>query len=197
MTATPRRRIPRAWIETLLCGGCLGFSIHCPRCGDGLQFYRLQPPASFPAWIKGLCAGCHAPLSIKVLGLAEPDPACLSDRLPTPSDPAADLERLYRAPAAKRTPPAPPAKPRRSEPLGITAKPCPADTPRHTLAHWAGRGMVPPGLAPVTIAKGHRWAFGVGPRKQRATALYSWRELGMSLGALGLAFPAHGLEVEP
>jgi DNA polymerase-3 subunit gamma/tau len=56
--------------------------------------------------------------------------------------------------------------------------------------------MVPRGLAPASIARGFRQRFGQPPRRdpsRRACRAYSMRELGASLGALGLAFPADPL----
>lgn len=86
-------------------------------------------------------------------------------------------------------------------PFGYRAQPCSVSTPsdfscragsapvqRFRWAIWNRRGMVPPDLPPVTLARGYRQAYGRDPARdpeRRACRAYSAAELTAALAALG------------
>jgi len=198
-------RTLRAQLEALACPACGGVGAYCPTCGE---LWRGTLPAdteTLPMGWQGPCSTCGTDLSVVVVSWADwPDPAgCLSDPLPS-------LEKAWAMPPAQRptghrprpavaavaAPPAAPPRPPRPAPPAPHLTPCPPDAQRLRLADWAARGMVPRGLAPATVARGFRQRFGLPPRRdpaRRASCAYTERELGASLGALGLAFPANPL----
>lgn len=187
----------RAQLEALACSCCDTVSAFCPTCGAPWSSDLPDPMPGFPLSCETSCDNCGTLLEVVAIGW-RPRPASLSDALPL-------LERSWRRPPARRPHPAaapaaavaaPPAAPPRPAPPSHHLTPCPADAQRLRLADWAARGMLPRGLAPASIARGFRQRFGQPPRRdpsRRACRAYSMRELGASLGALGLAFPADPL----
>jgi len=186
-----------ARLEALACSCCDTVSAFCPTCGAPWSSDLPDPMPGFPLGCDSGCDNCGTLLEVLAIGW-RPRPASLSDPLPT-------LERAWAMPPAQRprpaaaavaAPPAAPPRPPRPAPPAPHLSPCPPDAQRLRLADWAARGMVPRGLAPATIARGYRLRFGLPPRRdpaRRASCAYSMRELGASLGALGLAFPADPL----
>ena len=187
----------RAELQALACPTCGAIAGFCPTCGSP---WALQvPPGRWPVPCRAesSCPHCSTDLVVRVKGWGDPSPDCPSNRRPAPERTAASrLEQAYKLPAAQRIapPPPPPSPPARSQ----QAKPCPADAPRQRLSEWQARGWVAADLNPATVAAGFRRAFGRDPARCRVAGSgpdHGCRELGLSLGALGLAFEPFPLQV--
>ncbi len=205
------------------CPDCDAVRLFCPGCAEPFEVDRPDdhPPARpFHLGIRCPDPDCDALLALTVCGY-RPNPTgdAPANRSPL-SDPLPVIERPRPA-APPRAQPAPPPRPPERTPDQITAArslrrqgyingsldmvrgstPCPADAPRRRALEWADLGVLPEGVEPSALAAAFRRRFGVGARRdpRRKTGLaYTFRELGLSLGQMGLApaaEPAPGWEV--
>ena len=203
------------------CRDCDNARLYCPSCTEQLSIDRPDdhPPAR-PFYAGARCPDpdCDAFVAVTVCGY-RPNPtgdapanrSPLSDPLPViePPRPVAPPRAQPIAPPAPPPPrPAPQPWPRdinkgrTPRPAFTGPKPCPPDAPRRRFSEWAAVGVLPRGLDPSTLASAYRRRFGgVEPRRdpdKKATRAYTFRELGLALGELGLApaaEPAPGWEV--
>ena len=206
------------------CPDCDAVRLCCPGCSEWFRITRPddRPPAlPFHSGIRCPDPDCDALLALTVCGY-RPNPTgdAPANRSPL-SDPLPVIERP-RPPAPPRALPAPPppSPPQRTQAQAHVARslarqgyinprldmargplPCPPDAPRRRAIEWAAVGVLPPGVEPSALAAAFRRRFGVGARRdpKRKTGLaYTFRELGMALGQMGLApaaEPAPGWEV--
>lgn len=206
------------------CPDCDTVRLFCPSCAEEFRIPRPDdhPPARpFYRGIKCTDPDCDARLLLTVAGY-KPNPtgdvpagrSPLSDPLPV-----AERPRLTVVPPPQSV--APPSAPQWTQAqahaarylarrgyinpnldVGRGSTPCPPNTPRRRALEWAAAGVLPPGVEPSALAAAYRRRFGVSPRRdpRRKTGLaYSFRELGLALGELGLApaaQPAPGWEVD-
>ena len=183
------------------CRECDAARFCCPGCAEPLGVRRPpQHPPALPLHQLVSCPDCGAALAVTVASY-RPNPTGEAPASGWPlSDPLPRSQNRHRP--ALRIPPPPKrqAKPQ-AKPQAITlqhrprpaalpvAEPCPPAAERHRLSHWRCLGWLPEGVEPSAIAAAYRRRFRVEPRKDHQSRAYSQRELGLSLGELGLAPP--------
>jgi len=200
------------------CPDCDAVRLFCPSCAEQFEVDRPDdhPPARpFHSGIRCPDPDCDALLALTVCGY-RPNPTGDAPATRSPlSDPLPVIERP-RPPAPPRAQqPAPPAaapnpdrwprnlnRGRTPRPAYAGPRPCPPDARRRRVAEWDAGGVLPRGVDPSTLAAAYRRRFGgVEPRRdpnRKTTRAYTFRELGLALGELGLApapEPAPGWEV--
>jgi hypothetical protein len=192
------------------CLDCDQARAYCPGCGEqGVAIDRPanHPPAlPFGAAVRCPDPACGVVLTVTVCGY-RPNP---TGDAPANRSPLSDPLPVAERPRPQAPPPKPDRWPanlnrgRKPRPAPTGPQPCPLDAPRRRLAEWAAVGMLPQGIDPGTFASAFRLCFGgLEPRRdsiRKVTLAYSFRELGLTLGAMGLAparQPAPGWEVQP
>ena len=183
------------------CRECDAARFCCPGCAEPLGVRRPpQHPPALPLHQLVSCPDCGAALAVTVASY-RPNPTGEAPASGWPlSDPLPRSQNRHR-PALRIPPPPkrqakPQAKPQattpqhRPRPAALpAAEPCPPAAERHRLSHWRRLGWLPEGVEPSVIAAAYRRRFRVEPRNDHQFRAYSQRELGLSLGELGLAPP--------
>jgi hypothetical protein len=174
----------------LCCPACRAWEVHCPWTGEQMGGHLLgSATPDFPLTLSTRSPNggtvMVALLGFELTGVDE-QPAIAT---PEGASSVAALNRALQVPAWSHPAPPAPKLPRLLDLVEGDLQPCPPDALRFPLAAFGV--VVSKAFAPVTFAGGYRRLFGAEPRwgtgALRQTHLYSWREIGATLGALKAA----------